>query len=279
MALSPEELAELKRAKEILENPGIAAKLSALVGSPVERGMKMLPAKLQSAVHAATETALRRALEVAVKSLGKPRTAEPRNRLHQLAAAVSGAAGGAFGLPALAIELPVSTTLMLRSIADIAAAHGEDPRELDTKLACLTVFALGSPKDPRDDPAESGYFAVRSALAAAVTEASKHLAQKGLAKGGAPALVRLVALIGARFGIVVSEKAAAQAVPILGAAGGALVNTIFIGHYQEMARGHFAIRRLERLHGAEAVRAAYEDSGGQEPRMNTDEHGFRSRQG
>ena len=258
MALTKEQLEELQRAKETLENPGIAAKLSALAGSPVEKGMKMLPSRWQSTVHSATEAALTKALEVAVKSLGSRRAARPRDGLHRLAAALSGAAGGAFGLPALAIELPVSTTLMLRSIADIAAAHGEDPREMETRLACLTVFALGSTRDKRDDPAESGYFAVRSALAAAVTEASKHLAQKGLAKGGAPALVRLVTLIGARFGIVVSEKAAAQAVPILGAAGGALINTVFIGHYQDMARGHFTVRRLERLHGADAVREAYD---------------------
>jgi len=258
MPLTRKDLEELRAARDILENPGIAAKLSALAGSPVEKGMRMLPAPWQAAVHGATEKALMTALEVAVKSLGTRRGTAPRNRLHQFAAAVSGAAGGAFGLPALTLELPVSTTVMLRSIADIAVAHGEDPREMETKLACLSVFALGSPRDARDDTAESGYFAVRSALATAVTEASKHLAQKGLAKGGAPALVRLVALIGARFGIVVSEKAAAQAVPILGAAGGALVNTVFIGHYQDMARGHFTVRRLERLHGEAAVREAYE---------------------
>jgi hypothetical protein len=91
-----------------------------------------------------------------------------------------------------------------------------------------------------------------------VAEATKHLAQKGLGKGVAPPLVRLVTLIGSRFGIVVSEKAAAQAIPILGAAGGALINTVFIGHYQDMARGHFIVRRLERAHGPEAVREAYE---------------------
>src|SRR5260221_6050946 len=96
------------------------------------------------------------------------------------------------------------------------------------------------------------------ALSEAVSAASKALAQKGIAKGGAPALVRLVALIGSRFGIVVSEKAAAQAIPILGAAGGALINTLFIGHYQDMARGHFIVRRLEKIHGAEPVRLAYE---------------------
>jgi hypothetical protein len=69
--------------------------------------------------------------------------------------------------------------------------------------------------------------------------------------------VRLIALIGSRFGIVVSQKTAAQAVPVIGAAGGALINTIFISHYQDMARGHFAVRRLERKYGPEAIREAY----------------------
>jgi hypothetical protein len=70
--------------------------------------------------------------------------------------------------------------------------------------------------------------------------------------------VRLITLIASRFGVVVSQKAAAQLVPVIGAAGGALINTIFIGHYQDMARGHFIVRRLERAHGAEPVRLAYE---------------------
>jgi EcsC protein family len=258
MPLTKSELLDLKRAKALLENPGIAAKLSAMAGSPVERGMKMLPRSWQKSVHTATEAALMKALEVAVSSLGDKRPRASRDRMHKFAAAASGAAGGALGLAALAWELPLSTTLMLRSVADIAAAEGEDPRHIDTKLACLTVFALGSTKDASDDAAESGYFAARSALATAVTEASKHLAQKGLAKSGAPALLRLISLIGARFGIVVSEKAAAQAIPILGAAGGAIINTIFIGHYQDMARGHFIVRRLEKIHGEEPVQIAYE---------------------
>ena len=256
--LTKADLADLKRAKALLENPGLAAKLSSMLGSPVEKGVKMLPAAWQRGVHKATEAALMKALEVAVTSLGeRPRSAS-QDRFHRVAAAASGAAGGAFGLAALSWELPLSTTLMLRSIADIAASEGENPRHLETKLACLTVFALGSTKDRRDNATESGYFAARAALASAVTEASAHLAKKGLSKPGAPALVRLVAAIGARFGIVVSEKAAVQAIPIIGAAGGAMVNTVFIGHYQDMARGHFIVRRLEKIHGAEPVRAAYE---------------------
>lgn len=256
--LAKRDLEELKRAKDLLENPGMAAKLSSMLGSPVEAGMKMLPKRWQKTVHTATETALMKALDVAVRSLGGKRPAKSSDRLHKFGAATSGAIGGAFGIAALGIELPISTTLILRSIADIAASEGEDPRHIDTRLACLVVFALGSPRDARDNATESGYFAVRSALASAVTEASKHLAQKGLAKGGSPALVRLIGLIAARFGIVVSEKTAAQLVPVIGAAGGAIINTLFIAHYQDMARGHFIVRRLEKIHGAEPIRLAYE---------------------
>jgi hypothetical protein len=256
MSLTKSDLADLKRAKELLENPGLAAKLTSMLGSPIEKGMKMLPARWQKTVHKATEAALMKALSIAVASLGEGGGA-PRDRLHKIAVAASGAAGGAFGLAALSWELPVSTTVMLRSIAAIAAAEGENPKHLDTRLACLEVFGLGSTKDASDDASESGYFAARAALATAMGEAAKHLAQKGISKSGAPALVRLIALIGSRFGVVVSEKAAAQAIPIIGAAGGALINTLFIGHYQEMARGHFIVRRLEKIHGADPVRIAY----------------------
>ena len=258
MTLSKAELDDLRRAKKILDNPSLAAKLSALAGAPVEKGMKLLPARWQKGVHAATEKALMKALDIAVRTLGNKGGSASSDNFHKMAVATSGAIGGAFGIVALSVELPVSTGLILRSIADIAASEGENPKFIDTKLACLTVFALGSPRDSRDDAAESGYFAARSALASAVSEASKHLAQKGLAKGGGPALVRLVSLISARFGIVVSQKTAAQLIPVIGAAGGALINTIFIGHYQDMARGHFIVRRLEKIHGAEPVRLAYE---------------------
>jgi hypothetical protein len=256
--LSRRELEDLEHAKRLLENPGLAARLSAVLGSPVEKGMKMLPRRWQKAVHTSTEAALMKAMDVAVRSLGAGKHRASRDRMHKWAAAASGAAGGAFGIAAIGIELPISTTLILRSIADIASAEGEDPRQIDTRLACLTVFALGSTRDTRDNAAESGYFAARSALASAVSEAARYLAEKGISKSGAPALVRLISLIAARFGVVVSQKTAAQMVPVLGAAGGAIINTLFIAHYQDMARGHFIVRRLEKVHGAEPVRKAYE---------------------
>lgn len=257
MRLSSDERGELGYAKSLLENPGLAAKITNAIGAPVERGFALLPAKWSDAVNRATQAALRKALDAAVATVGDNGPRRSADVLHRMLVAATGAAGGAFGLPALLVELPVSTTIMLRSIVDVARSQGERIKELETKLACIEVFALGGPSK-RDDAAETGYFAVRAALAATVSEAAQYIAERGLAQEGAPALVRFIAQIASRFGVVVSEKAAAQAVPIIGAMGGAAVNLIFIKHFQDMARGHFIVRRLERAHGQDVVRAEYE---------------------
>jgi len=99
---------------------------------------------------------------------------------------------------------------------------------------------------------------VRAALAREVSEAAKYIAKKGLGEEAAPAIARFITRIASRFGVSVSQKIAAQAVPIIGAAGGALINTIFIDHFQDMARGHFVVRRIERAYGTDEVRDKYE---------------------
>jgi hypothetical protein len=75
---------------------------------------------------------------------------------------------------------------------------------------------------------------------------------------GAPVVLRFITQIATRFGVVVTQKIAAQALPVLGGFGGAAVNYAFITHFQTMARAHFTVRRLERRYGMEAVRAEYE---------------------
>jgi hypothetical protein len=120
------------------------------------------------------------------------------------------------------------------------------------------VLGLGG-RSKSDDAAEVGYFAAREAMSRAVGSAAAHIAKHGLAREGAPALVRLITLVAERYSINISEKAAAQLVPIAGALGGAAINTIFIDHFQDMARGHFAVRRLERKYGAEEVQEKYRE--------------------
>ena len=259
MHLSDEHQAQLVDAKRRLESTGLAIKATNLLGKPIEKGFELLPADWRIRIGNATREALMVAMKGAALTMGaRPTEASPR--WHKIAATLSGAAGGAFGLPALIVELPVSTTIMCRSIADIARANGESLASVETRLACLEVFALGG-ASKSDDAAETGYFTVRAGLAQAVSEAAQYLATHAVAQEGAPALVRLVAMIASRFQIQVSEKAAAQAVPVIGAAGGALINLLFIDHFQDMSRGHFTLRRLERQYGADEVRRAYEEAG------------------
>lgn len=257
MTLSAPEISDLRAAKAILENPGLAAKVSNYVGTPIEMGLKKLPESWNATVNAVARKSIETAFDIALLTLDRDERVPSSNWWHKLAVAATGAGGGAFGLPALALELPVSTTIMLRSIADIARSEGEDLRRPEARLQCVQVLALGG-KSKSDDGTESGYFTARAALAKAVSEAAAHITKKGLSQHGAPAIVRLISLIASRFSIVVSEKAAAQAVPVVGALGGAALNTLFIDHFQDMGRGHFIIRRLERLHGQEEVRRLYD---------------------
>lgn len=257
MDLSPEDLDELAAACDLLNRPSLAIRLANKVGMPLERMMSRLPAKALDVVHRAASAAIGQALEMAVSSLHPQRRATPSNLLHKLGCGLSGGVGGFFGVAALTLELPVSTTIMMRSIADIARSYGEDLRLPATRVACLEVFAFGG-LSRGDDSFEAGYYAVRAALAAAVREAAEYLTGRGLAEAGAPVLARLISQIATRFGAVVSEKVAAQAVPVLGAAGGAAINVVFIGHFQSMARAHFTIRRLERVYGVEPVRREFD---------------------
>ena len=267
--LSGEDLTTLALAKQRLETQPLAMKLADAVGAPIERLMARLPAAAHDAVASATRRALDKSLQAAVATLGAPHLAasdeapgggqsaqpKPRDWLHKLAVATTGAAGGAFGLVALPAELPITTTLMFRSICDIARSEGEDLRLAEARLQCLAVFGMG--RSTADEEADLGYFIARGALAQAISKASSELASKGMAAHGAPALVRLMNAIAARFSAQVSEQVAAKSIPAIGAVLGAAVNTVFIDHFQQTAHGHFAVRRLERRYGSEVIEAAY----------------------
>lgn len=257
MDFSDEDRETLKAALRRLEAPGFAAKLTALAGRPVGLAMRALPAAAVGVVARATERALTQGLDIALFSLRLRRLGGGR-LVHSALASASGAIGGAFGLAALAIELSVSTKIMLRAIAAIAREEGEDLGEPSTGLACLEVFALGHAGAIAEADTEGGYFALRALLASGLAQAADAVMHKGTVHGSSALALRLLSPIVSRFSAVVSEKLAAQAVAVVGAVGGATVNLAFIEHFQDLARGHFAVRRLERVYGAEAVRIEYE---------------------
>ncbi len=135
-------------------------------------------------------------------------------------------------------DIPFTTTTILRSIAEIARDSGEDLTTEDTKRACLEVLAFGGPS-AADDETEIGYWATRIGM--------NHLAVNLLIKSAA-----------GRFGIVISEKFLAQAVPVAGAAAGGALNYAFTDYYQTMAQVHFCLRGLDRRTNQPlAVRACF----------------------
>jgi hypothetical protein len=256
-SLSATHLSELRTAKELLTSPGLAVKITSAIGTPIEKGLKLLPEGANKTIARYTESALYSAVRVAAATVRGPSDVAS-NLFHTSLVSLTGGVAGTFGLAALAIELPLSTIVMLRSIVDIARSEGELIDSPNVQLACIEVFAFGGTRES-DDAADTGYFVVRSALAKTLAEAAEHIAKKGVSQQGAPALVRFLTQVGARFGVPVSQKIAAQAIPVAGAIGGALINAIFIDHFQNMARGHFIVRRLERQYGPDIVRDAYDN--------------------
>jgi EcsC family protein len=255
--LTPADYADLRAAIAKLETESFAMKVAAKVGMPVEALLQRLPQPVQSAIKGTVDKALERCLRVAIRNDQPGTLSLPHKRAHTAAAAFTGAVGGFFGLPGLLVELPVTTTLMLHSIVEIARNQGEDLADPASALACLEVFALG-PQSTHGEVQESAYYTTRTALAQVTREAVSYVTRKGVAKETGPALLSFAGKIASRFGIEVSEKVAAELVPIVGAVGGLTLNVLFSQHFQSLAEGHFVVRRLERKYGSEAIRQEYE---------------------
>ncbi len=256
IALPPSHHQTLQSAVRNLENRDFAAKLADYAGQPIDRALRLMPKIASDRFNRVVEAAILKSLNIAIRSIEVQSKRLPALRAASVLAGVSGGLGGFFGLAALPIELPVTTTLMLRAIADVARHHGEGLSTLEARLACVEVFALGAP-GAGQRRTDIGYYASRTLISRLTANATAMLAERGVANVSAPVVSGLVAEIATRFGVVVTERSAASALPVLGAVGGAAVNVIFMNHFQRVAHGHFTVRRLERQYGPNVVRELY----------------------
>ncbi|WP_058556157.1 EcsC family protein [Thiohalocapsa sp. ML1] len=246
---------ELAWSYERLEHPSLAARLSDALASPFEQAMKLLPRRWKQQLDRSVEANMYRTLKIAMGSMDYRAPVPSSDVMHRVLVAGTGAVGGFFGPLTVLAELPVATALMMRSIADIARSEGEDVMgSREARLACVQVFALGG-RTKDDDEAEVGYYGMRITLGLHF-ENILNVAAK-LDGPQIPAAIQLARAIAARFGVIVSDKLAAQLVPVAGALSAAALNLIFMQHYQDVARGHFVVRRLEREYGAHVIRNAY----------------------
>ena len=276
-SLSESDLRFIQEAADYLENPRLLMRIANLVGKPAEALLQRLPQSAQQTIGEATHTALETGLRWAARTLPNPGPQADAIELppgaravaqrllgqhgHTAVAATTGAVGGFFGFAGMTFEAPATTMVMLRSIARVANEEGfrlEDPQ---TRIHCLAVLGIGA---ETLSSMESTYLASRIGLALAMRDAAafmaKHTAGEvahALSKGTAPVLVRLINRIAAPFQIVLSQKFAAQSVPVAGAAMGALINAAFTDHFNRVARYHFGILRLENQYGKELVQSAY----------------------
>ncbi|MDG1431537.1 MAG: EcsC family protein [Paracoccaceae bacterium] len=199
--------------------PGMA--LMAKLGDHADGLAEYIPKSAQHGIHVATEKALHTAIRAADMS-HKVLPSEDA-RLTRLVAAAMGAVGGVGGIGTALAELPLTTTLFLRSIQAAARQEGFDPKADNVRFDSVRIFASNGPLT--SDETDLAFMAARMAV-------------------GGPTLQALATQVAPRLALVFGKKVAAQALPVLGAAAGASINTIYANYYREMAHVHFGLRRL-----------------------------------
>src|ERR1700683_5264358 len=113
--LSPREERALQRAVAILEGKSFIGRLTELTGEPVSQMLRRLPAPVTRQINRTVRRALLQAQHVALYKLGSAGLPDPPPALFQFASAITGGVSGFFGMATLAVELPVTTAMMLRS--------------------------------------------------------------------------------------------------------------------------------------------------------------------
>lgn len=193
-----------------------------VIGSRAEALLDRLPEEMRDRLGDGTQQALELAMGAAHRSRGV--VGGQPGWLNRAVTTAMGAAGGFGGLPSAMAELPITTTILLRAIQDVAAEYGFDPDEKGVQFDCIQVFAAAGPLD-HDDGSDLAFLSTR----VAVTGKAMHA---------------LIAKVAPRLGTVLGQKLAAQTVPVLGAAAGAATNYAYTSYYQQMAHVHFGLRRL-----------------------------------
>ena len=201
---------------------GLGINVLNVIGGSAEGLIDKLPSVVRQNLENATVKALHQAMKAATSS--RSLVPDQKSWLNQAVSAAMGAAGGAGGLPTALAELPVTTTLLLRVIQGVAVEHGFDPLSENVQFDCVQVFSAAGPLSD-DDGADLGFLSARVALSGRAMQA-------------------VIAKVAPRLAVVLGQKLAAQAVPVLGAVAGAATNYAYTSYYEDMAHVHFGLRKL-----------------------------------
>ncbi|MEL6806725.1 MAG: EcsC family protein [Pseudomonadota bacterium] len=219
--LDPEK--EIERlARRYASAGGFGIQLLNTLGTGADGLLDRLPGPVRAQLDGATRLALTQALRAASGS--RQVVPDQAEWLNLAVSTAMGAAGGFGGLPTALAELPVTTTLLLRVIEGVAVEHGFDPAADSVRFDCVQVFAAAGPLE-HDDGSDLAFLSARVALTGTAMQA-------------------IIARVAPRLAIVMGQKLAAQAVPVLGAVAGAATNYAYTNYYTDVAHVHFGLRRL-----------------------------------
>ncbi|MBY0338491.1 MAG: EcsC family protein [Acetobacteraceae bacterium] len=235
-ALTPTEEATLDRAADAY----LAAKGKLMgrleqAGALLQSGLHRLPSGIQKAVADRARDGLELGFRTAILGLDPDAAKRAATGNYKLGGMASGFIGGFGGFATTLAELPVTTMLIMRSVADIAREEGLPLTDPEVRAACIEVFAFGGPLE-EDDDADLAFWGAR-------------LAGREVAS--------LVLTVATRYAPALLTKLAGQAVPLMGGAVGAGLNLLYMEFYQRMARVVFALLPLERAHGRAILRAEF----------------------
>ena len=229
--LSQSDVEALRAAVAALERQSFATRLAGLASRQLSFGAMTLPPRLQAAVAAATQKALAAAMKMALASLD----AQPAKELHTHSPA-SGGADGRRRRRRWTSEPAARTAGVDDDHAALdrgnCAGRGRGPASPGRRPCLSRSFCAGRPFRRRRRSRGRLSRAPRASREIRVRRCTFYDCPSDLQRSGA-CLVCLIGAIWARFGMVVSQKTAAQAVPIIGAISGAAINVAFTEHFRK----------------------------------------------
>jgi len=190
-------------------------------------------------------------------------------RLGTEGAALGAATTMAYALPGTQLLLPslifadvsASMTLLSSHVCKVGGAYGFAPGLPETLPHIVAAMA------PPSRTSDEGYLSMKTVVVSSIREASQFMSQAGvvtidrqLLEREAPQLIRLIAYVAERLGIVVTEKNLSVMVPVAGAALNASINVAFhqVGHVT--AKDYFRRLILNERYGASLVDELLEEA-------------------
>ncbi len=166
-----------------------------------------------------------------------------------------GIPGAQLVIPSLILtDVTSSMTLLSRHTCRIATIYGYSSRNPENLPHLMAAMA------PQSETSDEGYLALKMAVVTSVRESGHFMARtagmmldRQLLEREAPQMIRLIAYVADRLGVVVTQKELGILVPIAGAILNSSINVAFqqVGH--NAAKDYFRRLILEDRYGEELV--------------------------